>query len=387
MIIQSLLDTDLYKFTMMQAVLHQYPAAMVKYKFKCRTLGYRFTPGQVDEIRHQVKYFCSRSFNEKELSYLGSLRYLTADFIQFLSMYRPNSKYIHIDDHDECGLRIEIEGPWLHTILFEVPVLAIVSEVASADLNPYPHILGPLRRKINLLHDKEFHGGYLEFADFGTRRRHSFNVQKEVVRVLREECQGFVGTSNVRLAYDNGISAIGTMAHEWIQAHQALGPRLIDSQKAAFEAWVKEYRGQLGIALSDTIGVDAFLRDFDLYYCKLFDGVRQDSGDPILFGFKIIDHYNKYGIDPKTKTIVFSDGLTFEKMIELRSKFSHYIGVNFGIGTNLTNDVGKNKPLSIVIKMTECNGQPVAKLSDSAGKTMCEDGGYVTYLKSVFGKE
>jgi nicotinate phosphoribosyltransferase len=387
MIIQSLLDTDLYKFTMMQAVLHHYPAANVKYRFKCRTPGYKFTKKQLQEIRTQVKYFCSLSFNDKELAYLGSLRYLTPDFIQFLRLYRPNMKYIRIDNQDECELNIEIEGPWLHTILFEVPILAIISEVVMGSINPYPSISDvkdPLKEKILLLQD---HGGAVQFADFGTRRRYSSDIQKLVVRTLDEKCLWFIGTSNVQLAYSDGLMPIGTMAHEWVQAHQALGMSLIDSQKAAFETWVQEYRGDLGIALTDTIGVDAFLRDFDLYFSKLFDGVRHDSGDPYAFGYKIIAHYSKQGIDPKTKTIVFSDGLTFDKMLSLYDTFAHHINVSFGIGTNLTNDVGKNKPLSIVIKMVECNGRPVAKLSDSEGKTMCEDESYVYHLKSVFGKE
>lgn len=386
MIVASLLDQDLYKFAMMQAVLHHYPAAMVRYKFKCRFPGYRFTREQVDEIRMQVKYYASRSFDEKELAYLSSLRYLTPDFIQFLRVYKPNMRYIRINDQAECGLNIEIEGPWLHTILFEVPVLAIVSEVASADINPYPSIANikdPLRRKIALANEH----GSLRFADFGTRRRYSYDAQKLVIRTLKEEClQGFVGTSNVMFAYIEGLLPIGTMAHEWIQAHQALGVRLVDSQKAALEAWVQEYRGDLGIALTDTIGIDAFLQDFDLYFAKLYDGVRHDSGDPFTFGYKVIHHYIYLNIDPKTKTIVFSDGLTFEEMIRLHDTFAHQIGVSFGIGTNLTNDVGENKPLSIVIKMVECNGLPVAKISDSPGKGMCEDEGYVAYLKSVFKK-
>jgi nicotinate phosphoribosyltransferase len=188
------------------------------------------------------------------------------------------------------------------------------------------------------------------------------------------------------LAKEFGITPIGTMAHEWLQAHQALGYRISDSQKAAFENWAKEYRGDLGIALSDVIGLDAFLLDFDMYFAKLFDGVRQDSGDPDTFAMKMIQHYEKMRIDPKTKTIVFSDGLDLRKAVELWQRYRDKIRISFGIGTHLTNDFGF-KPLQIVLKMVECNDQPVAKLSDSPEKGMCNDKGYVEYITKVFSEK
>jgi nicotinate phosphoribosyltransferase len=187
------------------------------------------------------------------------------------------------------------------------------------------------------------------------------------------------------LAKKYDLTPIGTMAHEFLMAGQAF-VRISESQKYMLEAWVKEYRGDLGIALTDTIGIDAFLRDFDSYFAKLYDGVRQDSGDPFDFGEKVIKHYQKMRIDPRTKRAVFTDGLDIPTALSLHEKFGSRIDTSFGIGTNLTNDLGP-APINIVVKMVECNGQPVAKISDSPGKQMCEDEEYVNYLKKVFGIE
>ncbi|MNE34092.1 Nicotinate phosphoribosyltransferase 2 [compost metagenome] len=222
-------------------------------------------------------------------------------------------------------------------------------------------------------------------ADFGTRRRFSYKVQEEVVRVLKDDFPArFVGTSNVHLARKLDIKPLGTMAHEWIMAHQQLGPRLIDSQIAALDCWVREYRGLLGIALTDCITMDAFLTDFDLYFAKLFDGLRHDSGDPVQWAEKAIAHYRKLGIDPMTKTLVFSDGLNLTKSLEIFRALRGRINVSFGIGTNLTCDLPGVAPMSIVLKMTDCNGQPVAKISDEAAKTQCRDENFVAYLRHVF---
>ena len=173
------------------------------------------------------------------------------------------------------------------------------------------------------------------------------------------------------------------MAHEFLQACQALGPRLRDSQIFGLEAWAKEYRGDLGIALSDVYGMEAFLRDFDLYFCKLFDGARHDSGDPFVWGERMLEHYRKNRVDPLNKTLIFSDALTIPRTIELYQRFHGRCQLAFGIGTNLTNDLGY-EPLQVVIKMTRCNGQPVAKLSDTPGKSMCDDQKYLAYLRQVF---
>ncbi len=384
MIINSLLDSDLYKFTMMQATLHQFPGALVEYGFKCRTPGVDISP-YVDEIREEVKHLCSLKFNEEELAYLRSFSFFKSDYIEFLRIFRLN--YAFIDITTDNGFDISIKGPWLHTIMFEVPVLAIVSEVymrnehKAADFS-----IGRqrLREKIALVKSHPA-GDKFKFSDYGTRRRFSSSWQQEVVKTLSTELpNNFKGTSNVLFAKQLGVRAIGTMAHEYLQACQALGPRLIYSQRFAFERWAQEYRGELGIALSDVCGMDAFLRDFDLYFCKLFDGARHDSGDPFEWGEKLLEHYAKLRVDAKAKIMVFSDSLTFPLALQLFDHFHNRANPAFGIGTNLTNDVGFD-PIQIVIKMIECNGQPVAKVSDTPNKTMCRDLSYLAYLKEVFG--
>jgi nicotinate phosphoribosyltransferase len=222
------------------------------------------------------------------------------------------------------------------------------------------------------------------FFEFGTRRRASREWHEEVVATLtRDAPRFFKGTSNVDLARRYNLVPIGTMAHEYLQVHQALGYRLRDFQKMALENWVKEYRGDLGIALTDVITMDAFLRDFDLYFAKLFDGLRHDSGNPVEWGEKAIAHYRKLRLDPATKMLVFSDALDFPHSFELYRHFADRTKIGFGIGTNLTNDLGV-EPLNMVMKLVECNGNPVAKISDEPGKTMCDDQTFLTYLRNVF---
>ena len=388
MIITSLLDTDLYKFTMMQVVLHQFPGAQVEYKFKCRNPGVQLAPF-VDEIRSEIRSLCSLNFKESELRYLRSLRFIKSDFVDFLGLFRLNEKYIQITPLDSGEIDITISGPWLHTILFEIPVLAIVNEVYFRNTQRVPDLMEGRRRldvKIAQLQSDGLQA--LKIADYGTRRRFSRAWHEEVLRVLSARLgtgpKGqFAGTSNVYFAQLLGLTPLGTMAHEYLQACQALGPRLRDSQVFAFESWAREYRGDLGIALSDVYGLNAFLRDFDMFFCKLFDGARHDSGDPFLWGERMIDHYQRNRVDPKTKTLIFSDSLTIPRTIELYKQFAGRCQLAFGVGTNLTNDLGY-EPLQIVIKMTRCNGQPVAKLSDTPGKGMCDDEKYLAYLKQVF---
>ncbi|QAU23421.1 nicotinate phosphoribosyltransferase [Dyella sp. M7H15-1] len=387
MIVSSLLDTDLYKFSMMQVVLHQYPAAHVEYRFKCRNPGVNLVP-HVDEIRQELHALCSLRFTEEELDYLRSWGFIKSDFVDFLVLFQLNAKYVDISPSSRGNGEIEIciRGPWLHTILFEVPLLAIVNEVYFR--NTYPNLdlaegRRRLQEKISLLRDTP---GYVEchIADYGTRRRFSRQWHREVATTLHEGLGAqLTGTSNVWLAWQLGLRPLGTLAHEYLQAHQALGPRLRDSQVAALEAWAKEYRGDLGIALSDVYGLAAFLRDFDMYFCKLFDGTRHDSGDPFAWGERVLAHYQANRVDPRSKVLVFSDGLDIPKVMKLYEHFHGRCQLAFGVGTNLTNDVGPT-PLNIVIKMVRCNGQPVAKLSDSPGKNMCEDDAYVAYLRQVF---
>ena len=383
MIIQSLLDTDLYKFTMMQVVLHHFPGAQVEYRFKCRTPGVDLRP-YMDEIRAEIEALQSLRFREEELAYLRSLRFMKSDFVDFLGLFHFNPKYLRIEGSD-----ISIRGPWLHTILYEIPVLAVVSEMYFRRTQPRPDLAEGRRRlraKIERVRTVE---PALEFrvSDFGTRRRFSLGWQEEVLQAFKREVpEYFAGTSNVWFAMRNQLTPLGTMAHEYMQACQALGPRLRDSQIYAFDMWAREYRGDLGIALSDTYGFDAFLRDFDMYFCKLFDGVRHDSADPFAWGEKMIAHYAKNRVDPRTKTLIFSDQLTVPLAIDIARRFHGRARTAFGIGTNLTNDLGY-EPINIVIKMTECNGQPVAKVSDSPGKTVSKDEGYLRYLRQVFGVE
>jgi nicotinate phosphoribosyltransferase len=387
MIITSLLDTDLYKFSMMQVVLHHFPGASVEYRFKCRNAGVQLTP-YVDEIREQVAQLCTLRFTDEELAYLRSWRFIKSDFVDFLGLFQLNTKYIAISPSPKGNGEIDIviKGPWLHTILFEIPVLAIVNEVYFRSTQRAPDLAEGrrrLREKIALLaSDPALQG--VRIADYGTRRRFSREWHEEVILALKDGLgERLAGTSNVMYGRKHGLTPLGTMAHEYLQACQALGPRLRDSQIFGFETWAKEYRGDLGIALSDVFGFDAFLRDFDMYFCKLFDGARHDSGDPVEWGERLIAHYERNRVDPKTKTLVFSDSLTIPKVIELYQRFRDRARIAFGVGTNLTNDLGYT-PLQIVIKMVRCNGQPVAKLSDSPEKNMCDDAAYLAYLRQVF---
>jgi len=388
MLIRSLLDTDLYKFTMMQVVLHHFPGAQVEYQFKCRTPGVDLA-SHIDAIRTEVADLCRLRFEESELAYLRGLRFMKSDFVDFLALFQFNEKYIHIERRADQGIDIAIRGPWLHTILYEIPVLAIVSEVYFRRTQPNPDLAEGRRRlqaKMDLIRTVEA-AEELKISDFGTRRRFSLAWQDEIIATLKREVpQYFAGTSNVLLAMKHGVTPLGTMAHEYMQACQALGPRLRDAQVFAFDKWAQEYRGDLGIALSDTYGMNAFLRDFDMYFCKLFDGARHDSGDPFEWGEKLIAHYQKNRVDPRTKTLIFSDQLTFPLAIEISRRFRGRAKTSFGIGTNLTNDLGY-VPINIVIKMTECNGQPVAKVSDAPGKTVSKDERYLAYLRQVYGLE
>ena len=387
MIITSLLDTDLYKFTMMQVVLHQFPGAEVEYRFKCRNKA-NLAPF-VTEIREEIRALCSLRFQDAELAYLKAMRFIKSDFIDFLGLFRLNEKYVSVTALPSGEIDVSIKGPWLHTILFEIPVLAIINEVYFRNTQKQPDLTegrSRLSAKIALLQGNGLQA--LKIADYGTRRRFGKAWHEEVLRSLSTRLgvaasEQFAGTSNVLFAMKLGLTPLGTMAHEYLQACQALGPRLRDSQVFGFESWAKEYRGDLGIALSDVYGMSAFLRDFDMYFCKLFDGARHDSGDPFEWGERMIAHYNKNRVDPKTKTLIFSDGLTVPRTIELYQQFKGRCQLAFGIGTNLTNDLGY-EPLQIVIKMIRCNGQPVAKLSDTPSKNMCDDEKYLAYLRQVF---
>lgn len=386
-IIQSLMDTDYYKLTMMQAVLHHYPNAEVEWAFRSRSEE-DLSP-YLDAIREQMEALAELRFEPAELAFLENIPYMQPDFIRFLGLFRFDPRYVRVEL--EAGeLVVYLRGPWLHVILFEVPLLAIISEVRNRVR--YPHVTleqaeARLDEKLEWLRaeasEQELAG--FNLADFGTRRRFSFAVQARVVERLKTSFPGnFVGTSNLHLAHKLQLKPMGTMAHEWIMAHQQLGPRLIDSQSAALDCWAREYRGALGIAITDCITMDAFTADFDLYLAKLFDGLRHDSGDPIEWAEKAIAHYRRLGIDPMTRQLVFSDGLDFPKALGIYRALAGRSNTSYGIGTQLTCDIPGVEPTNMVIKMTSCNGQPVAKISDSPGKTMCRDEAFVAYLKHVF---
>ena len=387
MIISSLLDTDLYKFTMMQVVLHQFPGAEVEYRFKCRNVA-NLAP-YVGEIREEIRGLCSLHFQDAELAYLKAMRFIKSDFVDFLGIFKLNEKYVCVTALASGEIEVSIKGPWLHTILFEIPVLAIINEVYFRNTQKWPDLLRSRARLDTKILELQADGlRELKIADYGTRRRFGKAWHEEVLRTLMTRlgtgsAGQFAGTSNVLFAMKLGLIPLGTMAHEYLQACQALGPRLRDSQVFGFEMWAKEYRGDLGIALSDVYGMSAFLRDFDMYFCKLFDGARHDSGDPFEWGERMLAHYAKNRVDPKTKTLIFSDGLTVPRTIELYRQFKGRCQLAFGIGTNLTNDLGY-EALQIVIKMIRCNGQPVAKLSDTPSKNMCDDEKYLAYLRQVF---
>ncbi|OOR89956.1 nicotinate phosphoribosyltransferase [Moraxella caviae] len=392
-IITSLLDNDLYKFTMLQAMLHQFPQTHGVYRFRCRNneqTAYPLADIRAD-LEAQLDLLCELTFRQDELDYLRGLRFIKSDFVDYLELFQLKRRFIKVSVDDENRLNIAIEGPMIQAMFFEIFVLAIVNELyyqRLADSGALDEGQKRLDEKVQII--KHFESlqdvnNPFAVADFGTRRRYSKAWHYHVVRTLAGSYPSiFRGTSNVYLAKELGITPIGTMAHEFMQAFQALDVRLRDSQKAALECWVREYRGDLGIALTDVVGMDAFLRDFDLYFAKLFDGLRHDSGDPYEWGEKAIAHYKKLKIDPKTKSLTFSDGLTLQKAWDLHQYFKDRIKTGFGIGTNLTNDMGLTQ-LNIVLKLVECNGQPVAKLSDSPGKTMIQDDTYLAYLRQVFG--
>ncbi|MAZ86212.1 MAG: nicotinate phosphoribosyltransferase [Cellvibrionaceae bacterium] len=383
-IITSLLDTDKYKFSMQQVNLHQYPNAMAKYRFKLRNRDIDLKP-IIGEIREQLKMVAELRFTDSELRYLSTEPHLSEDFISYLADFKLDASMIHVDSLED-GLDIWAEGPMLKTSPWELYVLPVVNEVWYRHNVEEPDFDEGRRRLMAKIDTVKNGPVGFSFADFGSRRRFSKAWQEEVIRTFKLSIpNNFVGTSNYYLAKEYGLTAIGTMAHEYLQAWQGLVHPL-DAQKAAFDAWAQEFRGSLGDALTDVIGMDSFCELMDLYLVKQFDGFRHDSGCPDKWCEKLIDRLEELGVDPKTKRAIWSDGLNINKAIGLYKKFGDRIETGFGIGTNLTNDLGYT-PLNIVMKLVELNGRPVAKLSDSAGKTMCENPDYVAWLADSYGRK
>ncbi|MFM8332165.1 MAG: nicotinate phosphoribosyltransferase [Candidatus Methylumidiphilus sp.] len=388
-IVRSLLENDLYKFTMWQALLHSHPDAHAEYGFVCRNRPAFPLAELAAEVEAELEHLCGLSFQAEELDYLRKLPFIKSDFVDFLSIFRFQRRFIEVGTAG-ADLTVRVNGPIVHGMGFEIFVLYIVNELYFRRLGGADEALAEARRRLDakirwLKEAGEGAPGFpFVFFDFGLRRRYSAAWQDEMAETLaRELPKQFQGTSNVWLAMRLGLTPMGTMAHEYLQAYQAFGIRLRDFQKAALEGWVQEFRGDLGIALTDVVGMDAFLADFDLYFVKLFDGLRHDSGDPVAWGEKAIAHYKSLRIDPLGKHLVFSDSLDIPKALGLWRHFSGRIQTRFGIGTNLSNDT-PHQALNIVMKILSCNGQPVAKLSDSPGKTLCKDETYLAYLRQVF---
>jgi nicotinate phosphoribosyltransferase len=387
-LIDSLLDTDLYKITMLQAYYHapEFRTVDVEWKFACRNRNGFDLSALIPEILRQLGHVCSLKFTDEELDYLAGFPFIKPDFIEFLRIFQLDMRFVHARAVGE-DLDLRFRGPLIHVTLFEIYALAIISE-----LHTDRHCGGinlklareKLQQKVNILLAQEEMPGF-SFADFGTRRRASKAWQEEVLLTLKRQLSVyFSGTSSLHFARTLELTPIGTMAHEWLQSWQAV-TRLADAQKEALEGWVREYRGRLGIALTDCYSMDSFIRDFsDPYFGKLYDGLRHDSGCPLKWGEKAIRMYQEMGIDPLMKTLVFSDSLNFPRMIEIYQHFKGRTKVSFGIGTNLMNDVG-NAPLDIVIKLVAANGKPVAKISDEPGKSMCENLAYLQYLAGQYG--
>ncbi len=390
-IITSLLENDMYKFSMGQAIYFLFPDYKTTWTFKCRNKNVRFTAEMVKEIKRQIKAYCKLRFKEEELTYLDSVPWIRGSYVDFLRLWQPRYEDFEISRNAECGLSIEAKGTWLNTSMYEIPVLAIVNEVYFHMNYNYDELFASFRVKLSnkILYLANGIYDIGAFSEFGLRRRLSGEAQDLAVRMLCGNNSKYhnsrcVGTSNVYLAKKYGVTPVGTMAHEWImcvgQGNHKHNPAY--SNWYAMEAWVKVYGILNGTALTDAITTDCFLKDFQLTYATLFSGVRHDSGDPYEWGNKMISHYTSLGIDAASKMLLFSDSLDFERAHNLHAYFNGRAKVAFGIGTYLSNDTCV-EPLNIVMKTTSCNGQDVAKISDTPGKGMCKNPAYVNYLQKT----
>ena len=382
-IIISLLDTDLYKFNMNQVIFHYHTNLVGEYVFKCRNEDVKFTKEMLDEINEQIDHLCTLRFKEKELNYLRSIRYLKNDYIEFLRLWHPLRNYVTTGLEEDGTLLIKVDGPLFSAMQFEIYLLSIVNEVYFRSKYNYDELVESAREKLDKKLKKfENHEYNFTFSEFGTRRRLSRMWQEEVIKRLYES-KISNATSNVYFAYKYNLVPVGTYAHEFVQMYQGIPSiPLAYTNKAALKDWFKEYNGDNGIALTDTITTDLFLKDFDLLEASVYKGVRHDSGEPYVWGEKIIAHYNELGINPKDKALLFSDSLNFDKAQKLYDYFKNRCLPRFGIGTFVTNDTSV-EPLNIVIKLQYVNGRAVAKLSDVLTKAMCQDDDYLTYLHNA----
>jgi len=379
-VIKSILDNDLYKFTMQLAVLELFPKAEAEYRFTNRG-SQRFSTEYVEELRRIIDEEISRlTLTEEEYHWLSEhCPYLKPMYLEYLKNFRFKPEEVKVCLTEEKELDIRIKGPWHRTILWEIVLMAAVSELYFITIEKEwkenskngctsESLLTAYGEKIFEI-GKALEENNCFFAEFGTRRRRSFELHDHVMKTL-VRIKTLTGTSNVYFAKKYGLKAIGTVGHEWIMGTSALvGLRY--ANRFAFENWVNVYNGDLGIALTDTFGSEAFFKDMDLKLSKIYDGVRHDSGDPYSFVDRVIEHYRKMGMDPMKKVIVFSDALDADTAIRLKKYCEGKINCSFGIGTSLTNNSDffrKSPPLNIVIKLHSVNGIPVVKLSDSPEK-------------------
>ena len=381
-IVTSLLDTDLYKFNMDQVIFHKHTDLCGQYYFKCRNEGIVFTPEMAEEIKAQVDHLCSLRFTKQELDYLRSIRFIKNDYVEFLRLWHPIRDYVTIDLTETGELSVVVDGPLFSAMQFEIYLLEIINEVyfrTAFDYEALRKSAGErLDAKIKAMND----GTYIfKFAEFGCRRRLSREWEDVVIRRLVSETDNCVGTSNVYFAMKYNVTPIGTYAHEFVQMYQGIDSiPLAYTNYYAMKDWYTEYDGDNGTALTDTVTTDLFLLDFNRSMVNNYSGVRHDSGDPYAWGEKMIAHYKKYGVDPKSKLLLFSDSLDFDRAQKLYDYFCDKTKVSFGIGTFVSNDTYADA-LNIVIKLQYVNGRPVAKLSDTPGKAMCRDMDYLEYLK------
>ena len=369
--IASILDNDLYKFSMGYAYMKLYPDAEGKFEFNDRN-KLVFTDFMVERLKEEFAKLSSLSLTDDEKNWaIETMPYIPAFYWEWLRSFRFEPSKIHVYLDENRHLHIDVTDKLYKVTLYEVPILAIVSEtVNKSHIVNKEYVLDRLDEKIKLSNENK-----LYFSEFGTRRRFSYEVQDLVVKYLKDNARYCTGTSNVHLAMKYDMKPIGTVAHEWVMFHGSnFGYRRANHE--AYEAWVKVFDGALGIALTDTYGLDAFLNNFSLKQAKLFDGVRQDSGDERDFVYRVVERYKELGVNPMLKTIIFSNALDFPKYKEIAEFCEGKIGMcAAGIGTNLTNDTGF-KPLNIVMKLMQCRMNSkqewlnCIKISDDAGKVM-----------------
>jgi len=373
MIICSMLDNDLYKYSMQNAVIKLFPRLKVKYKFTDRN-QISFPDGFDIKLKEEIKLMETLALTKLEADFLNNKlgHFLPPTYVDFLYGYRYDSNEVNVSLDENNKLNIEIEGYWYRTILFEVPLMALISQLyfieTGQDINVWD--VDFINNDLHKLSIMKKHNAY--FADFGTRRRKSYASQDKIVSLYStHNTHVFVGTSNVHFAMKYNVNCVGSMAHELIMTLATLyGYRM--ANKMVMDMWLDTYGdGLLGTVLPDTFTLDVFLKSFNFKFASLFTSVRHDSGDPFEFVDKVIAHYKKLGIDPTSKTIIFSDGLNVTQAAEIKEYCVGKIKSSFGIGTHLTNDYGI-KPLNMVIKISEVlvNGEwnYAIKLSDNPGK-------------------